>query len=37
MVAFAEQIVAPIDKDNPENVWNNFSMNEISLSIRTIV
>ena len=30
MVAFAERIVAPIDRDNPENVWNSVLMNEIS-------
>ena len=29
-VMFAESIVAPIDRDNPENVWNSFLMNEIS-------
>ena len=28
--AFAEYIVAPIDRDNPENVWNNVLMNEVS-------
>ena len=30
VVAFAEDIVAPIDRDNPENVWNSVLMNEIS-------
>ena len=30
MVALAESIVAPIDRDNPENVWNRVLMNEIS-------
>ena len=29
VVAFAENIVAPIDRDNPENVWNSVLMNEI--------
>ena len=30
VVAFAENIVAPIDRDNPENIWNSVLMNEIS-------
>ena len=30
VVAFAENIVAPIDRDNPENVWNSVLMNEVS-------
>ena len=30
VVAFAESIVAPIDRNNPENVWNSVLMNEIS-------
>ena len=30
VLAFAEGIVAPIDRDNPENVWNSVLMNEIS-------
>ena len=30
VVAFAESIVAPIDRDNPENVWNRVLMNKIS-------
>ena len=30
MEAFAENIVAPIDRDNPETVWNNFLMKEVS-------
>ena len=28
--AFAENIIAPIDRDSPENVWNNVLMNEVS-------
>ena len=27
---FAENLVAPIDRDNPENVWNNVLMNDVS-------
>ena len=30
VAAFAENIFAPINRDNPENVWNNVLMNEIS-------
>ena len=30
VVDFAESFVAPIDSDNPENVWNSVLMNEIS-------
>ena len=30
VVAFAKNIVAPIDRDNPENVWNSVLMNGIS-------
>ena len=30
MVAFAESTVAPIDRDNRENVWNSVLMNGIS-------
>ena len=30
VAAFAKNIVAPINRDNPENVWNSVLVNEIS-------
>ena len=30
VIAVAENIVVPIDRDNPENVWNSVLMNKIS-------
>ena len=32
--AFAEIIVAPIDRDNPENVWISVLMNEVNYVIK---